>query len=147
MLKELGDVIAKETRTNLCPHHRIIVARALINWLSHQTPDEDMMIAAGAALGRLHRERGRGNHHPIDDFTIQFQAVLAEMAKEAGEASPTKKQFTIDGILVNIELGLAGLYYGTSPHIPGMLIAKPTMQEVIDAVPGAIEQLTAAAIH
>ena len=92
----------------------------------------------------MHRERGRGNHHPIDDFTIQFQAVLAEMAKEAGEASPTKKQFTIDGILVNIELGQAGLYYGTSPHIPGMLVAKPTMQGVIDEVPVAIEQLTKA---
>lgn len=146
MLKELGDVIAKEMHTNLCPHQRIAVARAVVNWLSHLTPDEDMMIAAGAALGRLHREKGRGNHHPIDDFTIQFQAVLAEMAKEVGEANGGKNQFTIEGISVDIERGKEGLYYGTSPHVPGLLVARTTMQGVIDDVPLALEQLVKASI-
>ena len=116
MLKELGDVIAEETRTNLCPHHRITVARAVVNWLSQQTPDEEMMIAASSALGRLHRDRGRGNHHPIDDLTIQFQAMMAELAKD--EPGNQKKRFTIGNICVEIERGDEGLYYGTSPHAP-----------------------------
>jgi hypothetical protein len=81
MIKELGDLIAKEANTELMPAHRVIVARAVINWLSHQTPDEEMLFAAGGALGRLHRDRGRGNHHPIDDFVVQIQAAMAVLAK------------------------------------------------------------------
>lgn len=79
MIKELGDVIAKETNTNLCPHHRIIVARALIKWLSEQQTTHEMQLAARQAIDKANGqcERGWG-----DKFDIKFRAALAELAKE-----------------------------------------------------------------
>ena len=49
-------------------------------------------------------------------------------------AEPTK-------LTINIERGDAGLYYATSPEYKGLLVAKPTLDEVFARLPGAITEI------
>ena len=48
-------------------------------------------------------------------------------------------------IRVEYKEGSTGLIYATSPDLKGLLVAKPTMDELVAAVPEAIADLFAAA--
>jgi hypothetical protein len=47
-------------------------------------------------------------------------------------------------IRVKIEEGKTGLFYATSPDLRGLLVAKPTVDDLFEAVPQAIADLYAA---
>jgi hypothetical protein len=47
-------------------------------------------------------------------------------------------------VRVKVEEGKAGLFYATSPDLRGLLVAKPTLDELDDAIPSAISDLYAA---
>lgn len=44
-------------------------------------------------------------------------------------------------ILINIELGEHGLYYGTSPAMKGLIVIGDSPEQVMGRVPKAIEEL------
>jgi predicted RNase H-like HicB family nuclease len=46
---------------------------------------------------------------------------------------------------INIQLGEHGLYYGTSPHIKGLLVTGDSVEQVMGRVPGAIAEMRVAA--
>jgi hypothetical protein len=48
-------------------------------------------------------------------------------------------------IRVRIEEGKAGLFYATSPDLRGLLVGKPTIDELFDTIPKAIADLHEAA--
>lgn len=48
-------------------------------------------------------------------------------------------------ISIDIERGEAGLFYGTSKAMKGLLIAGNSIAEVMDKAPAAIEEMRAAA--
>lgn len=50
-----------------------------------------------------------------------------------------------DEIHINIEFGSAGLYYGTSPQMKGLLVTGESIKEVVDRVPNAIAEMRAVA--
>lgn len=52
-------------------------------------------------------------------------------------------EFEIDGLRVEVEEGEAGLFYGTSPDEPGLLIAKQSRADVFKAAPQALAELRA----
>lgn len=85
LIKELGDVIAHETRTNLCAHHRITVAQAVVKFLSEQGPTPHMMFAAGEALGEA---ANAGKVKRLSDaFAEQYRAALARLAKNQDDCA------------------------------------------------------------
>jgi hypothetical protein len=47
-------------------------------------------------------------------------------------------------VRVKYEGGDAGPFFATSPDLRGLLVAKPTMDELVEAVPQAIRELYAA---
>jgi len=47
-------------------------------------------------------------------------------------------------VRVKVEEGKAGLFYATSPDLKGLLVAKPTLNELDEAIPRAISDLYAA---
>lgn len=47
-------------------------------------------------------------------------------------------------VRIEIEEGTAGLFYATSKDLPGLLVAKSTMDAVRDAIPAAITEMFAA---
>jgi predicted RNase H-like HicB family nuclease len=46
-----------------------------------------------------------------------------------------------DLILINVELGEHGLYYGTSPQEKGLLVTGKSIKEMMDRVPSALTEL------
>jgi hypothetical protein len=46
-------------------------------------------------------------------------------------------------IHIKIEEGREGLFYATSPDLRGLLVAKPDLEALDEAIPGAIEELYA----
>lgn len=48
------------------------------------------------------------------------------------------------GIPVDIEEGASGLWFGTSPHLRGLLVAEHSEQAVREAIPAAISELLSA---
>jgi hypothetical protein len=47
-------------------------------------------------------------------------------------------------VRVKIEEGKTGLFYATSPDLNGLLVAKPNLTALDDAIPNAIQDLYAA---
>jgi hypothetical protein len=47
-------------------------------------------------------------------------------------------------VFLRIEEGKTGLYYATSPNVPGLLVAEPTLESLKTAIPSAIAALFAA---
>lgn len=50
-----------------------------------------------------------------------------------------------DEIPIDIELGSAGLYYGTSPAMKGLLVTGNSIKELMERVPNAVAELKAVA--
>lgn len=44
-------------------------------------------------------------------------------------------------VRVKVEQGRAGLFYATSPDVRGLLVAKPTIEELQEAIPEALTAL------
>ena len=51
------------------------------------------------------------------------------------------RKANINGASIEIERGVAGLYYGTSPDERGLLVAGASQDEVIAKVPEALDEL------
>lgn len=61
--------------------------------------------------------------------------LMSEFAAQASHPPDDPRIF--------IEKDDAGLFYGTSPDVPGLLVAKPTEEEALADVPRAIDELEA----
>jgi hypothetical protein len=48
-------------------------------------------------------------------------------------------------VRIKIEEGKTGLFYATSPDLPGLLVGEPTIDALEDAIPTAIADLMLAA--
>lgn len=46
-------------------------------------------------------------------------------------------------IHIQIEEGREGLFYATSPHLKGLLVAKPDLEALYEAIPKAISEMYA----
>jgi hypothetical protein len=51
------------------------------------------------------------------------------------------EQITVDGVRIDIERGEAGLYYGTSKDVQGLLITGKTIDAMIEEAPRALDEL------
>lgn len=75
-LEAIGDIIAKETKTNFCKHHRIEIARAVVKWLSEQEPSQEMVAAAAESwVVAMKREFN------ADPFTQEFKGAMAKLGE------------------------------------------------------------------
>lgn len=79
LIKELGDVIAHETRTNLCAHHRITVAQAVVKWLAgplSENSQDQILIDLDIILRRIDGSRSNGR----DVVLVEHDAMLRIIA-------------------------------------------------------------------
>jgi hypothetical protein len=53
-------------------------------------------------------------------------------------------EHVVDGVRVTIKEGKTGLFFATSPDVKGLLVAEPTKEETLAAVPQALKELAAA---
>jgi hypothetical protein len=75
LIKDLGDVIAKETNTNLCAHHRITVAQAIVKWLTDSLFAEhrdQILIDIDIILLRIEGSRSNGS----DAVLVEHDSML-----------------------------------------------------------------------
>jgi len=93
LIKDLGDVIAKETNTNLCAHHRITVAEAVVKWLTdslladHQ---DQVLVDMDIILRRIEGSRSNGSDVVLvehDSMLRMISCIHALMAANHHEAA------------------------------------------------------------
>ncbi len=60
------------------------------------------------------------------------------------DESPTQKRTLPDGVVLKIERGEKGLWYGTSEQVPGLLVAGRSPDDVESKALSAISELRSA---
>jgi len=95
LIKELGDVIAHETRTNLCAHHRITVAQAVVKFFGEQgwTPPQS-----------------KGHNNGLANWTYDDEAGAWYFALQKRRKPPFMTQRHVEAIIDLDDTGcLAGV--------------------------------------
>lgn len=116
------------------------------------TDEED----SGTAHARCAMENPPPDHEPEDEAAdLARQVELAKAALDAprhdsagaGQGGPSGAGDQVEetrGLTLHVQRGKAGLYYVTSPEVPGLLVTEHTQAAALAAVPRAMANLAAA---
>lgn len=93
------------------------------------------------------RVRHLGHMSPAEQtLHVKHESCEARLARlifsGVGEPGTMSERATI--VRVKIEQGKAGLFYATSPDLRGLLVGRPDLEALFEAIPQAIADLYAA---